>query len=103
MVKRITNKNISKILFELEKIFYNTNNPETQERWAIYTELIKQLQTLDKHHYIHELYYRILVGENINNIFVDLINRDDEIYFIMYPYIYALEEFFDFDEIKIFV
>ena len=107
MITKTATKNINKVLYELDKIFFKTNNSyseaEVIERWTTYNELVDQFRTLNKHHYIHEIYYRVLVGENVNNIFIDLINRDNEIYFILYPYIYKLEEFFDFDEIKMFV
>ena len=107
MITNAANKNINKVLYELDKIFFKTNNSyseaEAIERGTTYTELVGQFRALNKQQYIHEIYYRVLVGENINNVFVELINRDNEIYFILYPYIYTLEEFFDFDEIKMFV
>lgn len=107
MVNQNKPKNVSKVLFELEKFFFNTHNNyselEISERWATYSDIFRQFQNLNKQHYLHEIHYRLLIGENINTIFIDIINRDNEIYVLLYPFTFALEEFHDFDAIKMFV
>lgn len=100
-------KNVCKVLFELEKLFFSTHNNysefEITERWTIYTDTFNQFQRLNKPEYLHEIHYRTLVGENINNILIDIINRDNDIYVFLYPFLNTLEEYLDFDTIKMFV
>ena len=107
MVNRNTKKNVNKVLFEIEKFFFATSNNysniEILERWNTYTDIIGQLKHLNKQHYLFEIYYRILIGDNMNQIFIDIIDTDSEIYSLLFHYTYILEEFQDFDEIIIFV
>jgi hypothetical protein len=100
-------KDTTKVLHLLDKLVFDTSNnlteTEAAERWTIYTDLVDQFKSLNKTNHIHEIHYRILIGENVNSVLIDIIDRDNELYFILYPYIYILEEFYDFDEIKMFV
>jgi hypothetical protein len=100
-------KDTAKVLHLLDKLVFNASNnlteTEATERWTIYTDLVDQITSLHKPNYLHEIHYRLLIGDNINTVFKDIIDRDNELYFILYPYIYILEEFYDFDEIKMFV
>lgn len=106
MLKHNTTKNLNKTLFELEKFYFETNNTysasDNRERWTDYTDIINQFITSKNTNYIFELYYRVTLDENINGVLIDQINRNNELYPILYPFIHILEEYRNFDEVKIF-
>jgi hypothetical protein len=107
MLKYNTTKKLTRALFELEKNYFETNNSystiEHTERWADYTDIISQFIAYNHPKYVFELYYRATNGENINTVLTELINRDNELYLILYPFKHKLKEYQNFDQVKIFL
>lgn len=51
---------------------------ETETRWEFYDFIIKELSGSIKDRYFNELKYRLTDGENANEIFLDIIDREHE-------------------------
>lgn len=106
MLKHNTTKSLNRTLFELEKLYFQTNNTYStshhRERWLDYSEIINHFIMTGNKNYIFELYYKVLDGENINSVLMELIHRDNEVYLTLYPFNHILEEYKDFDDVRIF-
>lgn len=102
-----TTRNINQSLLRIENFYFNNetnyNIKVLKERWSLYNEIFNQLTLLNKGDAFHQIEYRILDGGNINDILKSIINSDDEIYLLLYPFIYVLEEYYDFDGISAFL
>lgn len=101
-------QNTNKLLFKLEYHYLNKRfsytEKELNERWLIYLEIISRIEDISNDNkYLFEIEYKLLDDNNINLVLIDLINREDELYLLLYPYIYVLEEYLDFDEIEVFL
>lgn len=107
MVIQTTSRTLNQVLRQIEKHYFTTNNNfkpfELRERWSTYCDIIHQIISINKTHIFHELYYRLGEDENLNSIFTDVINREDDLYLLLYPYINVLEEYLDFDDIRVFL
>lgn len=108
MILQNATRNLNQTIRKIENYYFNNethyNQEILKERWSLYTEIFKQLNLLNKNSYLQEAEYRIVwENENINTVLRDLINGDDELFMILYPFTYVLEDFSDFDDIKIFL
>jgi hypothetical protein len=101
-----TTKHINQIIHRIES-HYITNEMHSdainKERWSAYIEIFTQLIKSNKESYFYELEYRVFSGENINEVLKSIINRDDDLYLLLYHYIYLLEEYVGFDVLKPFI
>lgn len=101
-------QNTNKLLFKLESHYLNKrvryNQKELNERWSIYLEIISKIEDISNNNdYLYEIEYKLLDDNNLNLILIDIINREDDLYLHLYPYIYVLEEYLDFDNIENFL
>ncbi len=64
------NKHINQVL--------NTFNEEQENRWETYNLIMNELISQGDTRYIKEVKYRLSDGENPNDVFLDIINRDKE-------------------------
>lgn len=108
MIPQKTTRDLNQTIRRIEDYYFTNethyNQEILKERWSLYTEIFKQLHILNKNSFLQEAYYRIVVGaENINIVLRSMIEGDDEMYMILYPFIYVLEDYSDFDDIKIFL
>lgn len=108
MILQNTTRNTNQSLIRIENHYFTNekfyNHETLTERWSLYTDIFQQLNLLSKGHYFYEIEYRVL-GEatSINRVFLDIINKDDDINQLLYSFTSTLEEYADIDEIKIFL
>lgn len=51
---------------------------QSEEQWEIYNQIMIELVNLNKLNYFEEVKYRIIDGENINDVMFEIINKDFE-------------------------
>jgi hypothetical protein len=104
MLKCNTTKSLNNAFFELEKFYLSNNNhhPSYLERWVIYTEIINQIVHLKKDQCVYKIYYLLMEGENINTTLIDIINSDDDLFLVLYPYIHQLNEYIANDVVELY-
>ncbi len=97
----------TQILYKLEVLHNKFNDHyshnEREERWSLYLEIFELLIHNQNEDYINKINYLLSSGENINEVFINIINNDDDLYFILYPYIGLLTEYLNLDNIKFFL
>lgn len=108
MILQNATRNLNQTIRKIENHYFNNETHYTletlKERWSLYVEIFNQLNLLNKHSYLQEADYRIVLeNENINIVLRGMIENDDELFMILYPFINFLEEYSDFDDIKIFL
>ena len=56
----------------------NNCDDNEMERWETYSNIIDDIISMDMLDYFEEIKYRTTGGENINQIMLDVINKDNE-------------------------
>lgn len=62
----------------IKQSFLNGDD-NTYERWVTYNFIIKELIQLNRLKCFEEMKYRLTGGEDMNNILIDIISRDEEL------------------------
>jgi hypothetical protein len=60
----------------ISKVIHSDNEAE-QERWETYNLILKELLPVQGGKYFQEIRYRITDGENPNEVFLDVLNRNN--------------------------
>ena len=72
------------------------------EKWNTYTTIIEDLITMGKNEYFEEIKYRITGNENMNNIILDIINKDQETKSFLKKHKSTIEYYLDIELISKF-
>jgi hypothetical protein len=84
--------------------FLSDKEEYQEERYEVYSIIMKTLVTKHNKNYLSELKHRLIYKENINNILIDFINREeDNIETVIWQLKYRLEEYSENDLIAKFL
>jgi hypothetical protein len=84
--------------------FLSDKEEYQEERYEVYTIIMKTLVTKHNKKYLPELKHRLILKENINDILIDFINREeDNIETVIWQLKYRLEEYSENDLITKFL
>ena len=89
---------LDKAYFKYVDNIARTLNEEEENRWEIYSIIIEQLIKQGKGEYLTEIKYRISDGEDPNDIFLSIIEREAEnVDGLIWSFKKVIEEFIDDD------
>lgn len=86
----------------IKNYLFNCDDNE-RKRWEIYSDIINEITLANELHYVEEIKYRITGGENINQIILNIINKDQHIKQILKKFTNTINYYADIDLIKKYI